>query len=80
MMPIAYAGKAGPDLLLDLTVWDGRRDVTMGLRAPRSQHGIQQHPRHITAFDAETGARMCISPSVKGFADVAKRFKWGASN
>lgn len=74
-MPVSYAGKSGGDLLLDLTTWDGKHHVTQRLRAPRDQSSIQLHPRHITAY-AEDGSRSCISPSVKGHSEVAKRFRW----
>lgn len=77
-MPVSYAGKSGDDLLLDMTTWDGKKHVTERLRAPRDQSDIQMHPRHVTAY-AEDGRRSCISPSVKGYSEAAKRFRWGKS-
>lgn len=77
-MPVSYAGKSGDDLLLDMTTWDGKKHVTQRLRASRDQSTGTLHPRHITAY-ADDGSRSCISPSVKGYSEVAKRFKWGKS-
>lgn len=85
-MPVTYKGKDGPDvLLLELVTWDGdrQRHITEQARAPRRQvadgpHGpynLSGHPGHIHAV--RDGDRpICISPSVAGFSDVRKRFKW----
>ncbi len=84
-MPVTYVKKQGDDLILELTTWDGwkQKHTTTAVRAPKYQHGITLHPRHITAWSLtpdEEGEfeRHCIAPSVKGYSDVAKRFTWGA--
>jgi len=86
---IRYLGRDGTDHILEMTTWEGpiradqqRHHVTEILRAPRDQRGIARHPRHITASRVDDNPECCavaacISPSVRGYRDVARRFRFG---
>lgn len=91
-MPVTYLGKAKidtvPYIKFECITWKGPdqpgrqgKYIRKEMLAPQDQSGIQQHKRHITVTitdGQQVGA--CISPSVKGFSDLAKRFRWGRAS
>jgi hypothetical protein len=86
-MSIKFLRKEGDEIVLELTTWvgplrvgDKGKDVTQILRAPIAQGGHSKAPRGIV-YRTQTGHRWgTLAPSVQGFADIIKRFKWGAAS
>jgi hypothetical protein len=83
-MSIKFLRKEGDEIVLELTTWDGPlrpgakgKDVVQTIRASVNQTGHSKAPKGIryTAADHQG----TIAPSVEGFSDIVKRFKWGAT-